>query len=122
MQLIDVTDESFRELYKNNDIIVLDFWAIWCGPCHQFAPIFESVAKQYPDIVFGKVETENNLELSKYFTVMSIPTILIIREGLELFRHSGVLGEDELVNVIEQVKSADMNEVNRQIEAEENQS
>jgi len=118
MALMDITDDSFREIYKQHDIVVLDFWAVWCGPCRQFAPTFEAVADELPDIVFGKVETETEQKLSAYFGIRSIPTILIIREQLEIFRHSGTLGKDELIKIIEQVKSADMDKVRAEFEAE----
>ncbi|MCB0357207.1 MAG: thioredoxin fold domain-containing protein [Bdellovibrionales bacterium] len=122
MALIDINDSSFREVYQNNDIVVLDFWAIWCGPCHQFSPIFAEVSEQYPDIVFGKVDTEQQLQLSSYFSIRSIPTIIIIREQMELFRHSGVLSALELAEVLEKVKNADMREVRKLIEQEDSEN
>lgn len=116
MPLMDITDDSFREIYKEHDIVVLDFWAVWCGPCRQFAPTFEAVSEELPDIVFGKVETETEQKLSAYFGVRSIPTILIIREELEVFRHSGTLGRDELLKIITQVRDADMDEVRAELD------
>ena len=115
MAVLDINDESFKDLYKKNDIVVLDFWAIWCGPCQQFAPTFEKVSEEFDDVVFGKVETENNLKLSQYFQVRSIPTIIIIREGIEMFRHSGLIAAEDFVDIINQVKSADMSQVEEQM-------
>ena len=119
MATIDIDDENFRQYYQENEIVILDFWAIWCGPCHQYAPVYEKVSQVYPEIVFGKVETEVQQKLSGYFGIRGIPTTIIIRQQLEVFRHSGVIGENELVQIIEQVKNVDMDEVRRKIDEEE---
>lgn len=121
MATVEVTDQNFREIYTKNKIVVLDFWATWCHPCHQYFPIFESVSNQFPEIIFGKVDTEQQLNLGQYFTIRSIPTTLIIREELELFRHSGALAQADLVDIIKKVKFANMDEVRQKIEIEENQ-
>jgi len=114
MSLIDVTDDSFREVYQSNDIVVLDFWAIWCGPCQNFIPVFEKVAQDYDDVVFAKVDTENNQKLPGYFGIRSIPTVIIIRDQLEVFRGSG-MSEQELRTLVDEVKAADMNEVRKKL-------
>jgi thioredoxin 1 len=118
VSLIEVTDDSFREVYKNNDMVVLDFWAVWCGPCQNFIPIFEEVSKDFDDVVFGKVNTDLNPNLSNYFSIRSIPTVLIIRDQLEVFRGSG-MSEKDLRALVKEVKEADMNEVRKKLGVEE---
>lgn len=115
MATVTISEQNFREIYQTNDIVVLDFWASWCGPCQQFAPVFEQVSEKYPEIVFGKVDTEAEEKLSSYFEIRSIPTIIIIREQLEVFRHSGTAGSQELQSVIEQIQAADMDEVKKKL-------
>jgi len=111
MATVNIEDANFRDTYQNNEIVVLDFWAQWCGPCHQFAPIFEEVSEMYDDVVFGKVNSEEEQKLSSYFGIRSIPTIIVLREEIEVFRHSGFLGEKELKGLIDQIKSTPMAEI-----------
>jgi thioredoxin 1 len=116
MATLEITDSNFREIYQNNDIVILDFWAEWCGPCHQYGPIFEDISNSFPDIVFGKVDTEREQKLSSYFSVRSIPTTLIIREGLEVYRNSGIMSEEDIHNVIALVKNVNMAEIKKKTE------
>lgn len=116
MSLIDINDDSFREIYKENDIVVLDFWAVWCGPCQNFIPVFEKVSESFDDVVFGKVNTDLCPNLFNYFAIRSIPTVIIIREQLEVFRGSA-MSESDLKKLIDEVKAADMDEVRKKLES-----
>jgi len=119
MATVDIGNESFKENLDKNDIVILDFWAGWCGPCQAFAPTYEEVSKSYPEIIFGKVDTEAEGELSSYFQIRSIPTIMIMRDRIVVFEHSGVLGRDDLIKVIDQVRTLDMDQVKTEVDKEE---
>ncbi len=115
MALLDMTIETFESVINENEIVLIDFWADWCGPCKQFAPIYEKLAEKYPNVVFGKVNTEVEQQLSGTFGISSIPTLAILRQGILLFKEAGVLAETQLDEVIEQVKNLDMEDVRRQV-------
>ena len=117
----ELGDDEFREAYKNNDIVVLDFWAPWCGPCHQFAPVYEEASDKYGEMFFGKINTEEQTGLSQYFGIRSIPTTIVIRDGIEVFRGSGVLGSEQLDQLLQQVQTLDMEEVKKKVAEEEEQ-
>ena len=119
MALETLTAENFDERVTANEIAVLDFWAPWCGPCRQFAPIFEKTAEQYPDILFGKVNTEEEQQLAGYFQIRSIPTIAIMREGIVVFMQPGMIPEEGLHDLIKQVRALDMDEVRAEIEKQQ---
>ncbi len=115
MALENLTAANFEERVLANDIAILDFWAPWCGPCKQFAPIFEKVAAENPDILFGKVNTEEEQALAGQFQIRSIPTIMILREGIGIFQQAGMLPEEALKDLIEQVRKLDMDEVRKEV-------
>ncbi|MDR1767980.1 MAG: thioredoxin [Propionibacteriaceae bacterium] len=98
-------------------IVLIDFWAAWCGPCRMFGPIFEEVSEQYPDVAFAKVDTEAERDLAGNLMIQSIPTLMAFRDGILVFRDSGVLNASQLSGLVEQVKALDMDEVRRQVEA-----
>ena len=115
MALENLTIENFDEKVTSHDIVILDFWAPWCGPCRQFAPIFEKVSEEYPDILFGKVNTEEERELAGHFNIQSIPTVAIMREGIVLFMQPGMIPEEGLHDLIRQVKELDMEQVREEV-------
>src|SRR3954447_17282753 len=104
MATINLTKDNFEQTASTNDIVFVDFWAEWCGPCKRFAPVFEQAAETHGDIVFGKVDTEDQQELAQAFNIMSIPTLMIFREGIAVFAQPGALPPEALENLIEQVR------------------
>ena len=110
-----VTMDSFRETIADNDIVLLDFWAEWCGPCRSFAPVFEKASDEHTDVVFGKIDTEDQRELAGGFGITSIPTLAAFREGIMVFSQPGALPAPALEQVITAVKGLDMDDVRRQI-------
>lgn len=111
MPTVNLTAATFEDAVTKNDIVILDFWAAWCGPCRQFAPIFEHVSGKHPDIFFGKIDTDAEQELAGAFQVRSIPTVVVLREGIPLFAEPGALPAEALESLIEQVRALDMEEV-----------
>jgi thioredoxin len=118
MPTVELTAENFDETITRNDFVLVDFWAGWCSPCRVFAPIFERVAGHHPDIVFAKVDTEEQQELSAAFGITSIPTLAIIRERVVIYAQPGALPEPVLEDLIGQARNLDMNEVREQLAAE----
>lgn len=110
-----VTTENFQEIIADNEIVLLDFWAGWCGPCRQFGPIFEKVSTAHPDIVFGKVDTEAQRELAAGFQITSIPTLFAFRDGILVFGQPGAMQASGLEHLIAGVRGLDMDEVRRQV-------
>ena len=116
MATVDITAGTFEETIEKNDIVVVDFWAEWCGPCKSFAPIYEEVSNDYDDdVVFGKIDTEAEQELGAHFQIRSIPTLMIFREQVVLYSEAGVLNNSQLKEVISKVQELDMKEVHAEI-------
>lgn len=116
MALITLTEANFNQTIEENDIVIIDFWASWCGPCKSFGPIFEKIAGENPDIAFAKVNTEEEQGLAGSFGVRSIPTTIILREKIAIFQQAGVLPEEAFKDIIGQVKELDMEMVRKEAE------
>jgi thioredoxin 1 len=122
MSYITLTEENFNETVESNDIVILDFWAEWCGPCKAFGPVFEKIAEKHTDIAFGKINTEEQQGLAGHFQIRSIPTLMILKEKVVVFNQAGALPEDALEDIIKQVKELDMDMVRAEIAKEQPQS
>ena len=119
MATVNLTKDTFEGIITGNDIVLLDFWAPWCGPCKQFTPVFESISETHPDIVFAKVNTEEEQELGGYFKIRSIPTLMAFREQIIVFSQAGALPPAGLETVIEKISELNMDEVRRQVAEQE---
>jgi thioredoxin 1 len=119
MGTVELTQQNFDEVVISNDIVLVDFWAAWCGPCRRFGPVFEQVAENNPDIVFGKVDTEAERELSARASITSIPTLMIFKEQILVFAQPGALPEPALAELVEKVRALDMDDVRTKIAAQE---
>ncbi len=115
MATVALTTANFDEVTNRDGIVLVDFWAGWCGPCLRFAPVYERSSQKHEDIVFGKVDTEDQQALAAKFDIRSIPTIMAIRDGVIVFAQPGALPESALESLIEQVRALDMDDVRRQL-------
>jgi thioredoxin 1 len=118
MATVTATAQNFEQTVRDNDIVLIDFWADWCGPCKMFAPVFETASEKHDDVVFAKVDTEAEQRLAAMANIMSIPTLMAFREGVLVFSQPGALPAAALEDLISQVRSLDMDEVHRAVAAE----
>ena len=121
MATIELTNENFNETIENNDVVIVDFWAPWCGPCRMFAPTFEAVSEQYPHVVFAKLNTEDQQELAASFNIRSIPTLMVFREKIIIFSQAGMLPKAAFEQVVQKSLEVDMAVVHAEIVAQETQ-
>jgi thioredoxin len=115
MAVVELTKENFESTITSNATVIIDYWAPWCGPCRGFAPIYERVAEQHPDVVFAKVNTDEEQEIAAHFQIRSIPTLMVFREQIIVFAQPGALPQGAFEQVIEKTKALDMDDVRRQI-------
>ena len=118
MATLDLTKDNFEKTVKDNPIVIVDFWAPWCGPCRGFAPVFEKASEAHPDVVFAKVNSDEQQELAGSFNIRSIPTLMVFREKVILFQQAGALPGQALDQVLTQAKSLDMAKVHQEIAAQ----
>ncbi len=119
MAVVELTDDTFENTVTDNNFVIVDFWAPWCGPCKSFAPTYEKVSEDFEDVVFAKVNTEEQQQVAAHFQIRSIPTLMIFRDQIIIFSQAGALPEGSFRELIQKASELDMDEVRKQIEAEQ---
>lgn len=115
MATVELNKGNFEDVVTQNEMVIIDFWASWCGPCKSFAPVFEAASGQHPDIVFGKVNADDEQELAAAFSIRSIPFVMLMREKVVLFAQAGALPAEGLESVIRQSRALDMAQVHKEV-------
>jgi len=119
MATLEISEPMFAETIENNELVILDFWAEWCGPCKAYGPVYERISDEFPGVVFGKIDTEEQQALAGMFGIRSIPTTIAFKEGIGVFMQPGALPEDALRDLVQQLQGLDMDEVRAEMEAKE---
>jgi thioredoxin 1 len=119
MAVVELTKDNFEQVVTSNPTVIIDFWAPWCGPCKGFAPVFERVAESNPDVVFAKVNTDEEQEIAQHFQIRSIPTLMVFRDQIIVFSQPGALPQSALEQVVDKAKELDMEEVRQQMNEQE---
>ena len=122
MATTELTSENFNDTIHNNNIVIIDFWAEWCGPCKSFAPTFEASSENHTDVIFAKVNTEEQTELAQACQIRSIPTLMLFREQILLFNQAGALAPSQLEDILGKVKELDMDQVRASLDKEESET
>ena len=118
MAVLDLTQSNFDETIANNEIVIIDFWAPWCGPCLQFAPTFKETSEKVDGVAFAKINTEDEQALGAHFRIRSIPTLMIFREGIGIVSQPGSISGKDLEDILEKAKAIDMDEVRKELKAQ----
>ena len=121
MPTVEMHESSFSDIIEGNDLVIIDFWAEWCGPCRAYAPVFERVSEEFTDVVFAKVDTEVEQALAGSFGIRSIPTTIAFKDGIGVFMQPGALPEDALRDLITKLKDLDMDEVRAELDSRESE-
>jgi len=119
MPVVELTKENFEKVVTSNGTVIVDYWAPWCGPCRGFAPVFEKVAEAHPDVVFAKVNTDDEQEIAAHFQIRSIPTLMVFRDQVIVFSQPGALPQGAFEQVVQKAKELDMDEVRKQMKEQE---
>ena len=119
MAVVELTKDNFEQVVTSNSTVVVDYWAPWCGPCRGFAPVFEKVAEANPDVVFAKVNTDEEQEIAAHFQIRSIPTLMVFRETIIVFSQPGAMPQGAFEQVVSKAKELDMDEVRKQLESQD---